>query len=466
VEDRFDIELAVRTAARSAHRAPVDEDRADWGSPSVSGALLVVAVRTNRVAVGWVGDTRCYLVRDGVGEILGGSAIPEGTASPLGAEPSVVVAPVSAGDVLVLPSVGIRATIADPEEIVRIIADCRSLDEACESLIVAARLRGSQDTNFVVMLGVGLEHGPIRAVDPERNPLPFLMMIRASEVIPTAAKPKELPAGESLPTEEPVLAPTSREPAGGSPPAVLPEWLETPDSSSQDLATPSPPLADVGGARPEPNGMRAMERSARLVPSGGTRRSRALRASPRVSAVVRTGTILLLMVGAIGAAVWWWPRASSTRAWRPIGGNTNVADVADVSNVADQQPAPAKGDTYTVGLRVDGDFLSVSLGADAPGSLELRVQRLILGRWENIGTSTLDPGKRMPVFLAAGSESAAPTEGFEGTLAFQRSSAGEIAWAPTSSLGSLPPGAAVSIENGKVYVAYRSRDLLLILRAM
>jgi hypothetical protein len=126
----------------------------------------------------------------------------------------------------------------------------------------------------------------------------------------------------------------------------------------------------------------------------------------------------------------------------------------------------SRGDTYTVSLQVEDDFLNVSLGADAPGALEVRVQRLVLGRWENIGASTLDPGKATPVFLTAGSESAPPSADLGGALAFRKSPTGEASWAPTSTLGSLPRGAAVSIKGAMIYVAYRSRDLLLILRAM
>ena len=210
------------------------------------GAVATVALvdeGTGTVAIGHVGDSRGYLLRDGAIEQLTrdhslvAELVESGVLTPeeaehhpqrsaitraLGTEPEVEVDAFTVdgrpGDIFLLCSDGLSAMVADEALAVTIEAEKRDLERAADALVAAANARGGEDNITVVL---------------------FELLQAADGVADEAA----LPAA----AEEPV-APDPAEPTSLSAEVDTPEPGPDPDSPEEPEA--APPQATRHGAGP------------------------------------------------------------------------------------------------------------------------------------------------------------------------------------------------------------------------
>lgn len=168
------VDAIIQEANRRIYeRARTDAEVSGMGT-TVTAALL----EAGNVAIGHVGDSRAYRIRDGQLEQLtedhslvadlmrSGRLTPEeAEAHPqrsvitraLGTDPQVDVdtltVEASSGDVFLLCSDGLTTMVAD-DEILDIVQRARSLEQAAKSLVKAANRSGGEDNVTVVLFAV------------------------------------------------------------------------------------------------------------------------------------------------------------------------------------------------------------------------------------------------------------------------------------------------------------------------
>src|SRR2546421_1734021 len=168
-------EETLRSVAREANRRIYEMAQGDSGHAGMGTTLTAAMVPGGEVAVGHVGDSRLYRLRDGklerltedhslVEELMRqGRLTPEEAEShpqrsiitrALGPEPDVDVETFTHtardGDVYLICSDGLSGMVAE-EEIAEIIADSASLKEAAQRLVNAANKNGGKDNITVVL---------------------------------------------------------------------------------------------------------------------------------------------------------------------------------------------------------------------------------------------------------------------------------------------------------------------------
>jgi protein phosphatase len=189
------------------------------------GAVATVALvdeATGTVAIGHVGDSRGYLVRDGAIEQLTrdhslvAELVESGVLTPeeaehhpqrsaitraLGTEPEVEVDAFTVdgepGDVSLICSDGLSAMVADEAIASTIEAERGDLESAADALVAAANARGGED-NITVVLFELLEAAEGAVEDA---------------LAPAAAEPTSLPAEEEPPVAESASASQETDPA-------------------------------------------------------------------------------------------------------------------------------------------------------------------------------------------------------------------------------------------------------------
>lgn len=180
------LEAIVQEANRRIYeRARSDRDTSGMGT-TVTAAL----VEAGGIAIGHVGDSRAYRLRGGQIEQLTddhslvADLVRSGRLQPeeadqhsqrnvitraLGTDPEVDVDTVEvdaeAGDIFLLCSDGLTTMVGD-DEIVRIIHENRTLDDAAKALVKAANRRGGEDNVTVILFTVDIGTPTIEETAP------------------------------------------------------------------------------------------------------------------------------------------------------------------------------------------------------------------------------------------------------------------------------------------------------------
>jgi len=166
-------------AVRQANQAIYDAAGEDYERSGMGTTVVAVWLRSTRLVVAHVGDSRLYRLRDGVIEALTRDhsevqdLVDRGILTPaqarastrrnllsraLGTDPDVVIDSAAhtpaAGDVYLLCSDGLTNMVED-EEIVSLIRDAASLGAAAESLVAQANERGGRDNISVALARLG-----------------------------------------------------------------------------------------------------------------------------------------------------------------------------------------------------------------------------------------------------------------------------------------------------------------------
>ena len=184
-------EERLREVARTANRRIYDMAQSDSEHAGMGTTFTAVLVSGREVAVGHVGDSRLYRLRDGSFERLTDDhslveeLVRQGKLSPeeaevhpqrsiitraLGPEKDVQVDTFTHtardGDVYLLCSDGLSGMVAE-EEIARILTASRSLEDASQELIDAANAAGGKDNITAVLFRVAEDEG----AEPESDTL-------------------------------------------------------------------------------------------------------------------------------------------------------------------------------------------------------------------------------------------------------------------------------------------------------
>jgi serine/threonine protein phosphatase PrpC len=172
-------ESQLTALAQEANRRIYDLASRDDSLRGMGTTLTGAMVSGNEVAIGHVGDSRAYRLRDGELEQLtrdhslvaelerSGQISPEAAehhpqksiiTRALGPEPDVEVdtytVPGRAGDVFLLSSDGLTGMVSD-DELAAILGKAPSLEEAAASLVRAANQNGGKDNITVVLFRLG-----------------------------------------------------------------------------------------------------------------------------------------------------------------------------------------------------------------------------------------------------------------------------------------------------------------------
>jgi PPM family protein phosphatase len=162
----------IETANRTIH----DRSRAEHQRAGMGTTVTAAYVGEDSVTVAHVGDSRCYLVRDGdlirltrdhslVGELVARGKLTEEQAEShpqrsvitraLGPEPSVQVDvevyPARAGDLFMVCSDGLTSMVHEPKLKPLLVNDKRPLNQLGPDLIAAANAAGGRDNITVVL---------------------------------------------------------------------------------------------------------------------------------------------------------------------------------------------------------------------------------------------------------------------------------------------------------------------------
>ncbi|MBD0290745.1 MAG: Stp1/IreP family PP2C-type Ser/Thr phosphatase [Thermoleophilia bacterium] len=168
----------VQAIIQEANRRIFERSRADTAASGMGTTVTAAIVGGQRIVVGHVGDSRAYRVRDGelhqltedhslVADLVrSGRLTPEeADAHPqrsvitraLGTDPEVDVdtcaVEAQPGDVYLLCSDGLTTMVGD-DEILRVLAESRSLEAAGKALVKAANRHGGDDNVTVVLFAV------------------------------------------------------------------------------------------------------------------------------------------------------------------------------------------------------------------------------------------------------------------------------------------------------------------------
>ncbi|HEY3413206.1 MAG TPA: Stp1/IreP family PP2C-type Ser/Thr phosphatase [Armatimonadota bacterium] len=187
------VEDAVARAFSQANAVIYDTARAIPSRSGMGCTLATVAIVDSDAVVAWAGDSRAYLIRDGIATQmtrdhslveehvqLGILTREEAAHHPrrniitrsLGPEPAVqpdvVRYPLLPGDTLLLCSDGLTGVVADPEIAALAVASPPSL--ACGELIGVANSRGGPDNVTVAILRVLDDSGQVQPSEAAPDP--------------------------------------------------------------------------------------------------------------------------------------------------------------------------------------------------------------------------------------------------------------------------------------------------------
>lgn len=197
---------ALSKAVLDANRAVYQRAQADAKVRGMGTTLTVLAIADSSAHLAHVGDSRCYLIRDGeISQLssdhtLVARMVAEGKLTPeqaethpqrsiltraLGAEPEIDVdtleIQIQPGDRLVLCSDGLSSTVGD-EQIRLTLADSTDLREGCRRLVEAANSLGGPDNITVVLLEV------TGTPPAQRAPMPVVSPATVAEPAPDLAR--------------------------------------------------------------------------------------------------------------------------------------------------------------------------------------------------------------------------------------------------------------------------------------
>lgn len=169
---------ALASAIRLANRTIYDKGQQQEAQAGMGSTLVAALVHGNALSIGNVGDSRIYLIRQGVIQQLTDdhslvmeqvrrgyitreqaerSEIQNIILKALGSEQTVdpdiedlIVLP---GDILLMSSDGLTKYVRD-EELLQFITAAPSLEEACDALIQAAKGRGGDDNITCLLLKI------------------------------------------------------------------------------------------------------------------------------------------------------------------------------------------------------------------------------------------------------------------------------------------------------------------------
>jgi serine/threonine protein phosphatase PrpC len=212
-------EERVVALIQEANRRVYERSNADPSASGMGTTITAALVEGTRVTFGHVGDSRAYLLRDGVMEQLTedhslvNELMKTGKLSPeeaethpqrsvitraLGTDPDVdvdtFVVDAKEGDVFLICSDGLTTMVAD-EDILDLLERHRDdLDRAAKSLVAAANRAGGEDNITVVMFSISADDGdtitmPAAGADddtldgvPSPSPTVDTMVVPAGEV--------------------------------------------------------------------------------------------------------------------------------------------------------------------------------------------------------------------------------------------------------------------------------------------
>lgn len=165
---------AINLANRTIYQAGQEKT----GRSGMGSTIVAALVRGHSLAIGHVGDSRIYLIRQGgiqqltqdhslvmeqvrlgylTREQAENSELQNVILRALGAEkevePDVEDLVAVSGDVLLMTSDGLTRHVRD-EEILAIVSSSRSLDQACSALVEAAKDRGGDDNITCLLLRI------------------------------------------------------------------------------------------------------------------------------------------------------------------------------------------------------------------------------------------------------------------------------------------------------------------------
>ena len=174
-------EERVGAIIQEANRRIYERATTDAGASGMGTTITAALLVGGHVAIGHVGDSRAYRVREGRLEQLTedhslvADLMRSGRLSPeeaevhpqrsvitraLGTDPEVDVdtftVETSPGDVFLLCSDGLTTMVAD-DDILGIVADAKALDDAAKALVKAANRGGGEDNVTVVLFALGEE---------------------------------------------------------------------------------------------------------------------------------------------------------------------------------------------------------------------------------------------------------------------------------------------------------------------
>lgn len=232
-EEPDQAESQLREIAQSANRRIYELAQAEESRRGMGTTLTAALVGPEGVSLGHVGDSRCYLLREGeleqltrdhslVAELERTGQIGPGEAEhhpqrsiitrALGPEPDVDVDTYTingkAGDVFLLCSDGLTSMISN-DEVGSILRSAGTLDEAADSLIRSANQSGGKDNITVVLFRLGGEDGVATTDDTIAGDLHADDVRSAADQRTTQAPaPTKAPGKTQAPA--PTVAPTKR----------------------------------------------------------------------------------------------------------------------------------------------------------------------------------------------------------------------------------------------------------------
>ena len=531
LEEGPDLVLSLRNAMIWANRALREAAQGQSDRRAATGASVAcAAMRGNKTAVAWIGDCRCYHLSGqkcspiedaergstGAGQLSldTSPAAPRADepATGLGAvddiQPCVRELEVEVGDVLVLVSPGVHRLLDGPDDIARYVTEADSLEEACERLLVDARMKGSKGTNSVVMLGVAPDRTGQSVVDPSRDPLVFSVALHAAALPPgtaldTLGSVRQL-LGLEAPKEEAPPAASGAEPASpvsgaSAEPPPMPQTEVVPPVTTRasepevveatlvrehvvsDGLEPGPRAEPGPVAAPPPVGPPPPPTEAQILAEQSLRRPVQ---PPKAGRPWQAVLAALLVLIAIGAPVAWHFTAGA--------GSTAARDVTELATPDSTQPAatapspapaatPAQpaaegppaaapvdnGDAgvYAFELKPDAGGVVALLNDGAPGPVDVVLQRYYPNAAQELIRQRLKPGQSVALALPSDAHPTSLTQKQGIRLCFTVDSSGDLAWAPSGNIV-LPKSGSVSIEDSKIYLVHRLSPIILAVKAL
>ena len=169
---------ALASAIRLANQTIYETGQQKESSAGMGSTIVAALIKGNALAIANVGDSRIYLIRQGIIQQLTQdhslvmeqvrrgyltreqaeqsdmqNIILKALGSEETVEPDVEDLVVVPGDILLLCSDGLTKYVRD-EEILRLIASAATLEQSCDSLIQTARDRGGDDNVTCLLLKV------------------------------------------------------------------------------------------------------------------------------------------------------------------------------------------------------------------------------------------------------------------------------------------------------------------------
>jgi protein phosphatase len=183
---------ALRQIIEDANRRIHARSRESTGKAGMGTTVTAAHVGEDTVTIGHVGDSRCYLVRDGtltrltrdhslVQELVDRNKLTEEQAEThpqrsvitraLGPEPQVqvdiITEPAKAGDLYLVCSDGLTSMVREPKLKPLLIGNHSSLEDLGRSLIAAANEAGGRDNITVILFSLEEVEAPTAPAPPE-----------------------------------------------------------------------------------------------------------------------------------------------------------------------------------------------------------------------------------------------------------------------------------------------------------